>query len=115
MAPLPSRPTEALQAPDNENVKDKWARITAEMEADLLGDARGKKSGGPNWKMFTPLIWAPIFPVIRLTLRNKPTARVRAFVAAIALANVHGIWLVNVRAGTALDRPSVQPCALPAN
>jgi hypothetical protein len=81
---------------DLESPKAKWARITAEMDAERLGEGRSGAGGsGPNWKFFTPLLWAPVFPVIRLALRNRPTARVRAFVAAIALANVHGIWLVN--------------------
>ncbi|KAG8466910.1 hypothetical protein KFE25_008289 [Diacronema lutheri] len=78
-----------------ENASDKWARITREMERDLLGGGKAASRTGPNWKFFTPLLWAPVFPVIRLSLRNRPTARVRAFVAAIALANMHGIWLVN--------------------
>lgn len=50
---------------------------------------------GPNYKFLTPLLWAPLFPVIRMSLSSYPKARTRAFICAILLANVHGIWLVN--------------------
>lgn len=77
-----------------ETPREKWARITTEMDRDMRSEGEQRARSGPNWKMFTPILWAPVFPSIRIALRNRPVARTRAFVAAVALANVHGFWLV---------------------
>jgi hypothetical protein len=84
-----------IKMADIEDSKAKWARITAEMKGDMLQEQRGSGRSGPNWLMFTPILWAPVFPVIRLSLRSRPVARVRAFVGAIVLANVHAFWIIN--------------------
>lgn len=103
------------ERPAQELPKDKWARITAEMERDLLGDERGgKRDSGPNWKFFTPLLWAPVFPIIRLSLAKRPAARTRAFVGAILLANLHGIWLVNDPGGELFSGWKFAPGVPPA-
>ncbi|KAJ1641409.1 hypothetical protein T492DRAFT_919364 [Pavlovales sp. CCMP2436] len=91
---VPSLPLRTDESVGEESVRDKWARITLEMEQDLLGEEK-KKRTGPNWLMFTPIFWAPVFPIIRLTFRNNATVRVRAFAAAIGLANVHAFYIMN--------------------
>ena len=49
-----------------------------------------------QWKFLTPLIWAPAFPIIRhSTARMQPRARMIAVGTAIAIANLHGFWLIN--------------------
>ena len=91
-----------------ENSKTKWARIAAEMKDDMAKEQRSGRTG-PNWMMFSPILWAPVFPVIRLSLRNRPVARVRAFVGAIALANLHAFWIINDPEGELFKRqPRVQ-------
>jgi hypothetical protein len=89
---------------DGENSTAKWARIAAEMKGEMLQEQRGSGRTGPNWLMFTPIFWAPVFPVIRLSLRNRPVARVRAFVGAIALANLHAFWIINDPEGELFKR-----------
>ena len=86
----------AAQNADKQATRAKWDKIADEMDRELARDSRGQRAGGgPNWKFFSPLLWAPVFPVIRIALKNRPSARTRAFVGAIALANIHGMWLVN--------------------
>ena len=51
-----------------------------------------------DWKFLTPLIWAPTFPIIRMSsARLPPTSRNILIGAAILVANLHGFWLINNR------------------
>ena len=48
-----------------------------------------------QWKFLSPLVWAPAFPVIRLSLSKFPRARTYIIAGAIVVANFHGVWLIN--------------------
>ena len=61
------------------------------------------RSAPIDWKFLTPLIWAPVFPTIRHSLRYFPKARSYIFGGAIVLANMHGFWLINNPDLTDLD------------
>ena len=50
---------------------------------------------GVKWKMVTPLVWAPAFPIIRHSLRAFPAMRTRIIFGCIVVANLHGFWLIN--------------------
>mmetsp|Transcript_40160 Transcript_40160/g.80525 ORF Transcript_40160/g.80525 Transcript_40160/m.80525 type:complete len:98 (+) Transcript_40160:118-411(+) len=61
-------------------------------------DARGGRAQAMpvQWKFLTPLIWAPAFPFIRMSLgRLSKRAQPWGIGAAIMLANVHAFWLIN--------------------
>ncbi|XP_061345298.1 uncharacterized protein LOC133291118 [Gastrolobium bilobum] len=53
-----------------------------------------KKNNGPPVKFLLPLIYAPVLPLIRISLRHKPVLRDRLFAAVLAGAFVHGFYLV---------------------
>ncbi|CAO2822738.1 uncharacterized protein LOC130823605 isoform X2 [Amaranthus tricolor] len=53
-----------------------------------------QKKRGPNLLLLLPLIYAPVLPLIRITLRHKPVLRDRLFTAVLAGAFVHGTYLV---------------------
>ena len=60
------------------------------------GDRRRLKMQTVAFKLLTPLVWAPIFPVIRhTTARLQPTQRLWFIGSAILVANLHGFWLIN--------------------
>ncbi|EYU28372.1 hypothetical protein ABFS82_12G124900 [Erythranthe guttata] len=46
-------------------------------------------------KFLVPLIYAPVLPLIRLTLRHRPVLRDRLFTAVLAGAFAHGMYLVS--------------------
>ena len=49
-----------------------------------------------QWKFLTPLMWAPIFPAIRLSTKSmSPGKRNICIGIAIGLANLHGFFLIN--------------------
>jgi hypothetical protein len=49
-----------------------------------------------QWKFLTPLIWAPAFPVIRISVgRMRKSLQPVAVGFAIVLANLHGFWLIS--------------------
>ncbi|PNY00804.1 hypothetical protein L195_g024091 [Trifolium pratense] len=48
-----------------------------------------KKNNGPPIKFLVPLIYAPVLPLIRLSLRHKPVLRDRLFTAVLAGAFAH--------------------------
>ena len=49
-----------------------------------------------EWKFLTPLIWAPMFPIIRhSSSRLPPFPRGAMIGTAILIANLHGFWLIN--------------------
>ncbi|GMH20539.1 hypothetical protein Nepgr_022380 [Nepenthes gracilis] len=49
---------------------------------------------GPPFILLAPLIYAPILPLIRISLRHKPILRDRLFIAVLAGAFAHGAYLV---------------------
>ncbi|KAI3754281.1 hypothetical protein L1987_54061 [Smallanthus sonchifolius] len=54
-----------------------------------------KQSKGAPFKFLVPLIYAPVLPLIRLTLRHKPVLRDRLFTAVLVGAFAHGSYLVS--------------------
>ncbi|KAI9191574.1 hypothetical protein LWI29_019387 [Acer saccharum] len=54
---------------------------------------RKQKRGFPI-KFLVPLIYAPVLPLIRLSLRRNPVVRDRLFTAVLAGAFAHGFYLV---------------------
>ncbi|CDP03406.1 unnamed protein product [Coffea canephora] len=53
-----------------------------------------RQNKGPPFKFLVPLIYAPVLPLIRLTLRHRPVLRDRLFTAVLAGAFAHGFYLV---------------------
>ncbi|KAL6274767.1 hypothetical protein ACE6H2_025459 [Prunus campanulata] len=53
-----------------------------------------KRSPGSQFKFLVPLIYAPVLPLIRLSLRKNPVVRDRLFTAVLAGAFAHGFYLV---------------------
>ncbi|KAF9672156.1 hypothetical protein SADUNF_Sadunf11G0011400 [Salix dunnii] len=56
--------------------------------------AMRKKKSGPQFKFLVPLVYAPVLPLIRLTLRKNPVVRDRLFTAVLVGAFAHGFYLV---------------------
>ncbi|EPS64767.1 hypothetical protein M569_10020, partial [Genlisea aurea] len=54
---------------------------------------RRKRSNTP-FKFLVPLIYAPVLPLIRISLRHKPVLRDRLFTVVLAGAFAHGFYLV---------------------
>ncbi|CAH1449048.1 unnamed protein product [Lactuca virosa] len=54
-----------------------------------------RQSKGAPFKFLVPLIYAPVLPLIRLTLRHKPVLRDRLFTAVLVGAVAHGTYLVS--------------------
>ncbi|KAL8136139.1 hypothetical protein AgCh_010660 [Apium graveolens] len=54
---------------------------------------RQQKRAAPI-KFLIPLIYAPVLPLIRLTLRHKPVLRDRLFTGVLIGAFAHGAYLV---------------------
>ncbi|CAK7351057.1 unnamed protein product [Dovyalis caffra] len=55
-----------------------------------------RKNNGPPFKFLVPLIYAPVLPLIRLTLRKNPVVRDRLFTAVLAGAFAHGFYLISM-------------------
>ncbi|KAI7744156.1 hypothetical protein M8C21_033357 [Ambrosia artemisiifolia] len=53
-----------------------------------------RQSKGAPFKFLVPLIYAPVLPLIRLTLKHKPVLRDRLFTAVLVGAFAHGSYLV---------------------
>ncbi|GJZ67571.1 hypothetical protein Tco_0630811 [Tanacetum coccineum] len=53
-----------------------------------------RQTKGSSFKFLVPLIYAPVLPLIRLTLRHKPVLRDRLFTAVLVGAFAHGSYLV---------------------
>lgn len=53
-----------------------------------------RKKNGPPIKFLVPLVYAPVLPLIRLTLRKNPVVRDRLFTAVLVGAFAHGFYLV---------------------
>ncbi|XP_024023106.1 uncharacterized protein LOC112092095 [Morus notabilis] len=56
--------------------------------------ATRKQNKGPPYKFLAPLVYAPVLPLIRLSLRKNPVLRDRLFTAVLAGAFAHGFYLV---------------------
>ncbi|KAJ7978866.1 SH3 and FCH domain-containing protein [Quillaja saponaria] len=54
-----------------------------------------RQKRGPPYKFLLPLVYAPVLPLIRLSLRHKPVLRDRLFAAVLVGAFVHGSYLVS--------------------
>ncbi|XP_071737234.1 uncharacterized protein [Rutidosis leptorrhynchoides] len=54
-----------------------------------------RQTKGAPFKFLVPLIYAPVLPLIRLTLRHKPVLRDRLFTAVLVGAFAHGSYLVS--------------------
>ncbi|KAK3436671.1 hypothetical protein EUGRSUZ_C01298 [Eucalyptus grandis] len=53
-----------------------------------------KQNKGAPIKFLVPLIYAPVLPLIRLSLRRNPVVRDRLFTLVLAGAFAHGFYLV---------------------
>eukprot|EP00850_Spirogloea_muscicola_P019380 SM000189S04097 [mRNA] locus=s189:95690:96648:+ [translate_table: standard] len=49
---------------------------------------------GPKLEYLVPLVYAPILPLIRISLRSRPVLRDRVFLGAVGAALLHGGYLV---------------------
>ena len=47
------------------------------------------------WKFLTPVVWAPVFPILRMSTSRLPQYRLQILGGAILIANLHGFWLIN--------------------
>mmetsp|Transcript_23199 Transcript_23199/g.59634 ORF Transcript_23199/g.59634 Transcript_23199/m.59634 type:complete len:170 (-) Transcript_23199:270-779(-) len=58
---------------------------------DGISTAKDAKQSGPNWGLLVPLVYAPLFPLIRIGLRNRVTKRQLDLLTGgtIALALTH--------------------------
>ncbi|GMI97684.1 hypothetical protein like AT1G68680 [Hibiscus trionum] len=54
-----------------------------------------RQNKGPPFKFLVPLVYAPVLPLIRLSLRKNPVLRDRLFTIVLAGAFVHGSYLVS--------------------
>ncbi|KAF8034435.1 hypothetical protein BT93_C0671 [Corymbia citriodora subsp. variegata] len=54
-----------------------------------------KQNKGAPIKFLVPLIYAPVLPLIRLSLRKNPVVRDRLFALVLAGAFAHGFYLVS--------------------
>ncbi|CAI5477076.1 unnamed protein product [Closterium sp. Yama58-4] len=50
-------------------------------------------SKAPDFWLLSPLLYAPLLPLIRISLRHKPQLRDRLFATAVGGAFMHGAWL----------------------
>ena len=72
-------------------IKDRFSAHATQHSAD-----RQLPKPQMDWKFFTPLFWAPAFPFIRHSTKGmKPGTRNMYLGIAIAIANLHGFWLIN--------------------
>ncbi|CAI0543055.1 unnamed protein product [Linum tenue] len=62
--------------------------------ADPSNQAAVARKPKAPFKFLVPLIYAPVLPLIRLSLRRNPVLRDRLFTAVLAGAFIHGGYLV---------------------
>ncbi|KAM7509424.1 hypothetical protein LguiA_019877 [Lonicera macranthoides] len=55
---------------------------------------RQQNRAARQFKFLIPLIYAPVLPLIRLTLRHRPVLRDRLFTGVLVGAFAHGFYLV---------------------
>ncbi|KAI5665215.1 hypothetical protein M9H77_24538 [Catharanthus roseus] len=61
---------------------------------------RRRQNKGAPFKFLVPLVYAPVLPLIRLSLRHRPVLRDRLFTAVLVGAFAHGFYLVYPSATT---------------
>ncbi|KAL9242412.1 hypothetical protein vseg_016407 [Gypsophila vaccaria] len=61
---------------------------------DSMKNQQMHRKKGPNLMLFLPLIYAPVLPLIRITMKHKPVMRDRLFYGVLAGAFIHGTYLV---------------------
>ncbi|VFQ77219.1 unnamed protein product [Cuscuta campestris] len=49
----------------------------------------------PPFMMLLPLVYAPVLPLIRISLRHNPVVRDRLFYGVLAGAFAHGLYLIS--------------------
>ena len=87
-----------MVADGKSGLSDVEARLSAHSRRQPVGDGDRQKLPTPqmDWKFFTPLIWAPMFPIIRHSTKSlQPATRYTMIGVAILIANLHGFWLIN--------------------
>ncbi|CAA0814252.1 Unknown protein [Striga hermonthica] len=57
-------------------------------------DVVRRQNKSAPFKFLLPLVYAPVLPLIRITLRHRPVLRDRVFTGVLAGAFVHGFYLV---------------------
>uniref|UniRef100_A9U4N5 Predicted protein n=1 Tax=Physcomitrium patens TaxID=3218 RepID=A9U4N5_PHYPA len=57
-------------------------------------EARRREPKKPPFKFLVPIIYAPILPLIRISLKKQPILRDRVFGVVLAAALIHGGYLV---------------------
>ncbi|RAL37246.1 hypothetical protein DM860_004168 [Cuscuta australis] len=50
----------------------------------------------PPFMMLLPLVYAPVLPLIRISLRHNPVVRDRLFYGVLAGAFAHGLYLISI-------------------
>lgn len=69
--------------------------ISVVMSADV-GLSGNKRTKEVDYLLLTPLVYAPVLPLINIGLRSHPAAlRSKVFGVTIATAIVHGYWLIS--------------------
>ncbi|XP_024388214.1 uncharacterized protein [Physcomitrium patens] len=58
-------------------------------------EARRREPKKPPFKFLVPIIYAPILPLIRISLKKQPILRDRVFGVVLAAALIHGGYLVS--------------------
>ena len=72
------------------------AKLTARSEGGRAAAERKLPEPQLPWKFLTPLVWAPVFPMIRHSTKGlQPRSRNALIAVAIGVANVHGFWPIN--------------------
>ncbi|GBG68756.1 hypothetical protein CBR_g3296 [Chara braunii] len=59
------------------------------------GQSQRRQPKRIEFEYLAPLFYAPIFPLIRITLRHKPVLRDRLFTGAVLTALLHGAYTVS--------------------
>ncbi|XP_074269035.1 uncharacterized protein LOC141592324 [Silene latifolia] len=63
-------------------------------DQDSMKQQQLYRKRGPNLLLLLPLIYAPVLPLIRITLKRQPVLRDRLFYGVLAGAFIHGTYLV---------------------
>lgn len=53
-----------------------------------------KQNRSIQWWYMTPVLFAPVFPLIRIATRKNPALQSKLVMGAVATALVHGAWLI---------------------
>jgi len=88
-------PESAASGSNRSLKKDKYATLPIHPKTS------GKT--GPDWALVAPLVYAPLLPLIRISLKNNPIWRDRLFFGAIGLATIHGFYVIMFRSGKGMS------------